>query len=69
MISREGESQIGNSVKRKTLVTGKPVNEENIKEVIKTRTPGMPAFRHTLSDQEINDVVEFLKTKGSSPLQ
>ena len=50
--------------KRKTLVTGKPVNEANVTEVIKMGpTPKMPAFRYTLSDQEIGDVVEFLQTK------
>jgi len=50
--------------KRDKLVTGKPVTAENVKEIIKTGpTPGMLAFRYTLTDDEINDVVEFLKTK------
>ena len=50
--------------KRQTLIVGKPVNEANVAEVIKTGpTPGMPAFRYALSDQEISDLVEFLKTK------
>ena len=50
--------------KRQTLIVGKPVNEANVAEVIKTGpTPGMPAFRYVLSDQEISNLVEFLKTK------
>lgn len=50
--------------RRTTLVTGKPVNEENVKEVIITGpTSGMPAFRYTLSDRQIDDLVEYLKTK------
>ena len=50
--------------KRTTLVTGKPVSPENVKELIKTGpTPNMPGFRYSLSDQEIDDVLEFLKTK------
>lgn len=51
--------------KRKTLVSGgKPVNAGNVKEEIKMgTTPGMPGFRYALSEQEIDDVVEFLKTK------
>ena len=50
--------------RRTTLVTGKPVNAENVKEVIwMGPTPGMPAFRYTLSDRQIDDVVEYLKTK------
>jgi len=50
--------------KRQTLIVGKPVNEANVAEVIRTGpTPGMPGFRYVLSDQEITDLVEFLKTK------
>ena len=46
---------------RDELVTGKPVTKENIKEIIKMGpTPGMPAFRYTLSDQEIDDLIEYL---------
>jgi len=50
--------------KRDRLIAGKPVTAENVKEVIKMGpTPGMPAFRYTLSDPEIDDLIEFLKTK------
>ena len=47
--------------RRDKLVTGKPVTKENVKEIIKMGpTPGMPAFRYTLSDQEIDDLIEYL---------
>jgi mono/diheme cytochrome c family protein len=50
--------------KRERLVTGKPVTPANVKEIIKTGpTPNMPAFQYTLSDPEIDDLIEFLKTK------
>jgi mono/diheme cytochrome c family protein len=50
--------------KRERLIVGKPVNEANVTEVIKTGpTPSMPAFRYALTDQQIGDLVEFLKTK------
>ena len=50
--------------KRQTLIVGKPVNEATVAEVIKTGpTPGMPSFRYALTEQQIGDVVEFLKTK------
>ena len=50
--------------KRQTLIVGKPVNEANVAEVIRTGpTPGMPSFRYALTDQQIGDVIEFLKTK------
>jgi len=49
---------------RKQLIVGKPVTEENVKEMIRMGpTPGMPGFRYKLSPEEINDIVEFLKTK------
>jgi mono/diheme cytochrome c family protein len=50
--------------KRQTLLVGKPVNEANVTEVIRTGpTPGMPSFRYALTEQQIGDIVEFLKTK------
>jgi mono/diheme cytochrome c family protein len=50
--------------KRQTLIVGKPANEANVTEVIRTGpTPGMPSFRYALTEQQIGDVVEFLKTK------
>jgi len=49
---------------RSQLLTGKPVTAENVKEIVKMGpTPGMPAFRYTLSDAEIDDLIEYLKTK------
>jgi mono/diheme cytochrome c family protein len=50
--------------KRKTLIAGKAVTDENVKEAIRLgSTPGMPAFRYQLSAEETSDIVEFLKTK------
>ena len=47
---------------REKLIVGKPVTEANVREVIKTGpTLGMPGFRYTLTDQEINDLIEYLK--------
>ena len=50
--------------KRDRLITGKPATAENVKEIIKTGpSPRMPAFGLTLADPEIDDLIEFLKTK------
>jgi len=58
---REIEPTLNGLFKRDRLVTGKPVTAENVKEIIKMGpTPGMPAFRYTLSDQEIDDLIEYL---------
>ena len=59
-----GPPSLNGLFKHDKLVTGKPVTPENVKEIIKTGpTPNMPAFRYTLSDQEIDLVVEYLKVK------
>ena len=59
-----GPPMLDGLFKRDRLVTGKPVTIENLKEIIKMGpTPGMPAFRYTLSDPEIDDLIEYLKTK------
>ena len=45
------------------LPEGQKVNS-GVKEVIKMGpTPGMPAFRYVLTDQEIDDLVEYVKVK------
>ena len=59
-----GPPMLAGLFKRDRLITGKPVTAENVKEIIKMGpTPGMPAFRYTLSDPEIDDLIEYLKTK------
>ena len=50
--------------KKEKLVSGKPVNDANVKEQIKIGpTPNMPGFRYTLTDQQIDDLIEYLKVK------
>jgi mono/diheme cytochrome c family protein len=56
--------QLAGIFKREKLIVGKPVTEANVKDVIKMGpTPGMPGFRYTLSDQQIDDVLAYLKVK------
>lgn len=63
-VPRLGPPPLEGLFKKSTLINGKPVNEANVTEMIKFGpTPNMPAFRYTLSDAEISDVVEFLKVK------
>ncbi len=47
--------------KRQNLLIGKPVNEQNITEIISNGTPNMPAFRYSLTEEEIRQIVAFLK--------
>ena len=63
-VPRIGPPPLEGLFKKSTLINGKPVNDANVTEMIKLGpTPNMPAFRYTLTDAEISDVVEFLKTK------
>src|ERR1700686_5415614 len=45
------------------LITGVPVNEENVAAHIKKGGPGMPSFRTTLSDSDVADVVSYLHSE------
>jgi streptogramin lyase/mono/diheme cytochrome c family protein len=46
--------------KRAKLVSGEPVTDENVTAKIKAGGPGMPAYRHTLSDADIADIRAYL---------
>src|SRR5215471_7040835 len=60
------ERKIGPSLKglfkRKTLVNGKAVSEDNVRALINAGGNGMPSFMDLLSDDERDDVIAFLKT-------
>ena len=43
------------------LMNGKPVNDQTVSEWIAEGSPNMPAFEHTLSPQQIQLIVKFLK--------
>ena len=63
-VRRLGPPPLDGLFKKKTLINGKTVNEANVTEMLKIGpTPGMPGFRYMLTEQEIGDLVEFLKTK------
>jgi len=48
---------------RKQLVTGKPVTEESVREVIMKGGPKlMPGFQYMLASDQIDEVVHFLKS-------
>lgn len=48
---------------RKQLVTGKPVNEEAVRQLILEGGPNkMPGFQYILSSRQIDELIRFLKT-------
>jgi len=58
-----GRSATRRPFKQPALITGVPVNEENVAAHIKKGGPGMPSFRTTLSDSDVTDVVSYLHSE------
>ena len=48
---------------RSRLVSGEPVNDQTVTEKIKNGGTGMPAYRHTLSDADLEDLLSYLREK------
>lgn len=49
-----------------SLLNGKPVNDQNVTAWIAEGSPNMPAFKYTLSPQQIQLIVTFLKEEGAA---
>ena len=45
------------------LLSGEPVNDETVKAKIRNGGPGMAAYKYTLSDADLNDLVSYLREK------
>jgi cytochrome c len=60
------ETKIGPGLKgvfkREKLVNGKPVNEANIKALITDGSGGMPPFGDSISSEDKDNIIAFLKT-------
>ena len=57
---QQAAPQLEGLFKQAALITGVPVNEENVAAHIKKGGPGMPSFGTTLSDSDVKDVVTYL---------
>ena len=44
------------------ILSGAPVNDENVAQKIREGGPLMPGFQHTMSDDDIADIVAYLKS-------
>ena len=47
--------------KRQTLTNGKPVNDQTVSEWIAEGSANMPSFKHTLTPEQIQLIVNYLK--------
>jgi cytochrome c5 len=45
------------------MVTGQPVTEENVKNQIRNGSANMAAYKYTLNEQDLNDLVGYLREK------
>ena len=61
--SAPGSGVVLNEV-RPTLVTGGPVNDDSVKNLIRNGTANMPGYKYALKDEDLNDLVSFIKEKG-----
>ena len=58
---------LGGLFERKQLVTGQPVSEETVREIIAKGGPSlMPGFQYTLTAEQITELVRFLKVARCS---
>ena len=47
--------------KRAKLITGQPVNDDSIAQIIREGSPGMPAYRLSLTDADLADLMSYLR--------
>ena len=47
--------------KRPVLLSGQPVNDQTVAEKIKNGGARMPGYQYTLNDQDLTDLVSFLR--------
>jgi mono/diheme cytochrome c family protein len=43
------------------LMSGKPVNDDTVKDKIRNGGPGMAAYKYTLKEDDLSDLVSYLK--------
>jgi mono/diheme cytochrome c family protein len=48
---------------RPALINGQPVNDDTVKSQIRNGSANMAAYKHTLSEADLNDLVGFIRDK------
>lgn len=57
------KTPLGGLFQREQLVTGEPPTDEAVREIIENGRPiFMPGFKYTLTPQQINELIRFLKS-------
>jgi len=55
--------QLTGLYQRGTLLSGLPVNDDNVKDRIRNGSAGMAAYKYTLSEADLTDLVSFVREK------
>jgi len=55
--------QLAGLYQRGTLLSGLPVNDDTVKDRIRNGGDGMAAYKYTLSEADLNDLVSFVREK------
>ena len=55
--------QLTGLYQRGTLLSGLPVNDDNVKDRIRNGGAGMAAYKYTLNEADLNDLVSFVREK------
>jgi mono/diheme cytochrome c family protein len=55
--------QLAGLYQRETLLSGLPVNDDTVKDRIRNGGAGMAAYKYTLSEADLNDLVSFVREK------
>jgi mono/diheme cytochrome c family protein len=55
--------QLSGLYQRSTLLSGQPVNNDTVKDRIRNGGAGMAAYKYTLSEGDLDDLVSFVREK------
>jgi len=52
---------LDNLYKRPKLISGEPINDQTVAEMIRNGSPRMPAFRYSLNDKDMADLLSYFR--------
>jgi cytochrome c5 len=59
----QGAPPLKGVFQRKKLLSGRPTTADGIKDEIRNGGPGMAAYKYTLNDADLNDLVGYIRDK------
>ena len=59
----KGAPQLKGIYSHPKLISGQPVNDDTIKDKIRSGGPAMPAYKHALSEEDLTDLVSYIREK------